>query len=853
MKFYTNVFLRGDNIFLRGYEDGKKIQRKIKYKPYLFFESKDDASTSYKTIYGNYVKRIDFDSVRESREFIDSYRNVENFKIHGQSPNLYHYVWINDTYPNDIQYDTTKIRVVYIDIEVASDDGFPDPAKADKEITAISMRYCDETFVFGCGDYALKSEHIKYVKCTDETALIRWFIKSFAAISPDVISGWNIENFDIPYIINRSNRLLGEEETSKLSPWNNIVMKKVNRGKANGDSEVYEILGVSTLDYLLLYRKFTYSNQESYKLDHIALVELGEKKLDYSQYGNLNELYKQDYQLFIDYNIKDVDLVIRLEDKLKLIELVYAMAYSAKTNYVDTFGVVRLWDIIVHNFLMNRNIVTTPKENITEIPYKMAASSEDSITGEIIDYGSFTGAYVKPPQIGLHNWVVSFDLNSLYPHLIMQYNISPETYYAQCKGYINVDKFLNGEANEWNTDLIKTANRCIFIRDKQGFLPELMQQYYDMRTVYKKKMIEAQKKYQENKSYELEKEISKYNNLQMAFKIMLNSAYGALGNPHFRYYQLALAECITLSGQVAIRWIENKMNQYLNNLLKTNDKDYILASDTDSIYLCLNDLVKHVYKDETDKNKIVDFLDKVSNEKLEPFVDRCYRELATYTNAYAQKMKMKRESIADKGIWTAKKRYILNVYDSEGVRYSSPKLKIMGVEAIKSSTPMICREAIKRSLNIIMTENNESLINYIQEFKNNFFHMDFEDIAFPRGCNGLYKYKDKSSIYKKGTPIHVKGALLYNYFIERRNLNKKYPLINNGDKIKYCHLRYPNRFNIEVISCPGILPKEINLSELIDYNMQFQKAFLEPLNGILEKIDWTAEKIQTATIEDFFQ
>jgi DNA polymerase elongation subunit (family B) len=852
MKFYTSVLLRGDNILFRGYESGKRIHKKIKCKPYLFIESRQPEKATHSTIYGTKVDRIDFDSIRESKEFVESYNNVENFRIHGQSPYMSHYVWINDNYPDDIQYDPTKIRVVYIDIEVASDDGFPEPDKADKEITAISLRFEDETFVFGCGDYKSSSDHIKYVKCTDEESLIRWFIKSFSAISPDIISGWNVENFDIPYIINRSNKLLGETETAKLSPWNIINARTVSRGKANGESDVYEILGVSTLDYLPLYRKFTYSNQESYKLDHIAYVELGEKKIDYSQYGNLNELYKQDYQMFIDYNVKDVDLVIRMEDKLKLIELVYAMAYSAKTNYTDTFGVVRLWDIIVHNFLMKRNVVITPKENIPEIPYKMAASSQDPITGEITDYGSFTGAYVKPPQIGLHDWVVSFDLNSLYPHLIMQYNISPETYHSQCRGDIDVDNFLSGEAKNWDTDLIKTANRCIFVRDKQGFLPELMQQYYDMRTVYKKKMIEAQKKYQENKTYELEKEISRYNNLQLAFKIMLNSAYGALGNQYFRYYQLALAECITLSGQVTIRWIEDKMNQYLNGVLKTN-KDYVIASDTDSIYLNLGPLVDHIYKDQTDKKKIVDFLDKVCNEKLEPYIDKCYNELAEYTNAYTQKMKMKRESIADKGIWTAKKRYILNVYDSEGVRYSEPKLKIMGLEAVKSSTPMSCRESIKKALKIIMTKTNNDLIEYIQEFKQEFMKMKFEDIAFPRGCNGLYKYADRSAIYKKATPIHVKGALIYNHFLSKYELKKRYPMVMNGDKIKYCHIQYPNRHNIEVISCPGELPKEFNLNELIDYHMQFEKAFLEPLNGILNKINWIAEKNQSATIEDFFQ
>lgn len=847
MKFYTSVLLRGDNLFYRGYEAGRRVQRKTKCKPYLFVESRKPEQAIYSTLNNIKVDRMDFDSVRDAKDFVESYKHVDNFSIHGQSPNMFNYVWINDTFQNDIEYDASKIRVIYIDIEVASDDGFPEPDKADKEITAIALRFKEKTFVWGVGNYNSHIENVHYIQCENEAALLRAFVRAWSGIDPDVVTGWNIEAFDIPYIINRTNKIHGEQFTCELSPWGIINTRHVSRGKANGDFDVYDIFGVSVLDYIQLYKKFTYTNQESYKLDHIAFVELGEKKIDYSEYGSIFDLYKNNYQLFIDYNIKDVDLIVKFEDKLKLIELVYAMSYSAKVNYADTFGVVKLWDIITHNFLINRFKVITPKDNIPAIPYKTIGALDNPE-----EQTSFAGAYVKVPQTGMHEWVVSFDLNSLYPHLIMQYNISPEMYAGQMPGEINVDTFLTGEAADWNTDYIKTANRCLFRKDKQGFLPELMEQYYNMRTVYKKKMIEAQKQYQLNKSYELEKEISRYNNLQLAFKIMLNSAYGALGNSYFRYYQLALAECVTLSGQVTIRWIENKMNQYLNSLLKTNGKDYILASDTDSIYIRLSELVNHVYQGETDKTKITDFLTKVSSEKLEPFIDKCYQELADYTNAYAQKMKMKRESIADKGIWTAKKRYILNVYDSEGVRYAEPKLKIMGIEAVKSSTPQACRESIKKALKIIMTQNNKALIEYIKSFKQDFMHLPFVDIAFPRGCNGINKYVDRSGIYKKGTPIHVKGALIYNHFVTKHDLTKKYRLIGNGEKIKFCHLRHPNRFNIEVISSPDDIPKEFDIISLIDYNTQFEKAFLEPLNGILEKIDWVAEENTTATIDDFF-
>jgi DNA polymerase elongation subunit (family B) len=504
--------------------------------------------------------------------------------------------------------------------------------------------------------------------------------------------------------------------------------------------------------------------------------------------------------------------------------------------------------------LLERNIVVTAKENIPEIPYAMIGSIENLSDGSVEndeDYGaSFAGAYVKVPQTGMHDWVCSFDLNSLYPHLIMQYNISPETYYGQISGQKDVDRFLAGEAKEWDTDLIKTPNRCVFRRDKQGFLPELMELYYNKRTFYKKKMIECQKQYQETKTFELEKQIARYNNLQMAFKIMLNSAYGALGNLHFRYYQIALAECITLAGQVSIRWIENEMNLYLNSILKT-DKDYIIASDTDSIYINMSGLINHVFPDGADTVKIVDFLDKVCKEKLEPFIDKSYQKLADYTQAHSQRMKMKRELIADKGIWTAKKRYILNVHDSEGVRYSQPKLKVMGIEAVKSSTPMACREAIKTAMKIVMTQDNEALIEYVKTFKERFFDLPFEEIAFPRGCNNMKKYSRVHDVFAKGTPIQVKGALCYNHIVKSKNLVKRYPFIQDGEKIKFCYLTN-NKYGIAVISCPGELPKEFDLDKHIDYHTQFQKSFIEPLNGIIDKIGWTAEESTSTSLEDFF-
>ena len=587
-------------------------------------------------------------------------------------------------------------------------------------------------------------------------------------------------------------------------------------------------MGINVLDYMDLYKKFTYTNQESYRLDHIAFVELGQKKLDHSEYENFKDFYTKDWQKFIDYNIKDVELVLQLEEKMKLLELAVALAYDAKVNLKDVYYQVRMWDTLIYNFLRQRNIVVPPAKR----------SNKDE---------KYAGAYVKEPIPGKYEWVVSFDLNSLYPHLIMQYNISPETLWESRHPSASVDRLLS-KTDRIDPKFATCANGAQYRKDIHGFLPEMMQKIYDERVQSKKLMLIAKQEYEKTPTKELEKSISKYNNIQMARKIQLNSAYGAIGNQYFRYYNLRNAEAITLSGQVSIRWIENKVNGYLNKLLNSNEKDYVIASDTDSIYICLDDLVTKVYGDkEVGQEKVVDFLDKACKEKIEPFIDRSYTELAEYTNAYEQKMFMKRENIAARGIWTAKKRYILNVWDSEGVRYNQPKLKMMGIEAVKSSTPMPCRKAIKDALNIMMTGEQDELIQFVNNFKEEFYSLPPEDIAFPRSVNGLRKFKSDTDVYSKGCPLHVRGSLLYNFYVSKKKLENKYPLIQEGEKIKYIYMKVgrTNYTGENVLSFLNTFPRELGLEECLDRKAQFKKSFLDPLQIITNVIGWSTEKKST--------
>ena len=832
MNFYTNVQMVGDYFLVRGYENGKHFMTREKFSPTLFVPSKKP--TKYKTLQGEYVESIQPGTVRDCREFIKKYTDVQNFKIYGNDKYIYQY--ISDKYPEDeLKFDINKIKVATIDIEVASENGFPDVESAAEEVLLISIQDYNTKQIrtWGFGKFNNQQNNVNYRSFSNEYDLLNDFINwwMIEENTPEVITGWNSELYDIPYLVRRIDRVIGEKLMKRLSPWGLVTeSEKFISGRKHIS---YDIGGVSQLDYLNLYKKFTYKAQESYRLDHIANVELGQQKLDHSEFDTFKDFYTKGWQKFVEYNIKDVELVDRMEDKMKLIELALTMAYDAKANYADVFSQVRMWDTIIYNYLKKKNIVIPPN----------VRSDKDS---------KYAGAYVKEPIPGVYDWVVNFDLNSLYPHLIMQYNISPETLVEQRHPSVSVDKILNQEIDfEPYKEYAVCANGAMFRKDVRGFLPELMEKIYKDRTIYKKKMIAAKQDYEKKKTKALEKEIARCNNIQMARKIQLNSAYGAIGNQYFRYFKLANAEAITLSGQVSIRWIEEKINNYLNKILKTNDVDYVIASDTDSIYLNMGPLVETVYKGrEKTTESVVSFLDKVAQVELEKYIESCYQELADYVNAYDQKMQMKRENIADRGIWTAKKRYILNVWDSEGVRYEEPKLKMMGIEAVKSSTPAPCRQMIKDGLKLMMSGTEEQVIKFIDKCRSEFRTLPPESIAFPRTASDVRKYYSSLNIYASKTPIHVRGALLFNHYIKEKKLTNKYSLISNGEKVKYIFLKKPNIIQENVISFISEFPKELGLDKYIDYELQFEKSFLDPLKSILDSIGWKTE--HTTNLDAFF-
>jgi len=836
MDFYTNVTRTRDKILAVGYKGNKKQKLSISYRPKHFIPSKK-GDTPYKSLDGRPLEVVELNSMGGARKFREKYAGVEGFEIHGYD--RYVYTWISDRFQGDIKFDLSLIRVATLDIECECENGFPEPILANERVNAITMKpFGKDAHVFGIGPWEHNKTDIVYHNCKNEMDLLVEFIKYWRAEQFDIITGWNVDSFDITYLCNRIDKILGEDEHKKLSPWGlSDVREWVSFGHQKNMK--YNLYGINVLDYLEMYRKKTFVNQESYKLDHIANVELGKSKLDYSEYGSLHTLYKQDYAKFLEYNLKDVVLVEELEDKLGFIELVLNQAYTAKCNYDDTFGMVKYWETIIYNFLKEQGIQTPPQ--------RLKTGNDKT--------KSIQGAYVKEPLVGKHDWVMSFDLNSLYPHLIMQFNISPEKIVKGNRQDVSVKRLLDKECDLSYTkqkNLTIAPNGVMFKRDRQGMFPELMEKFYDERKEWKKKMISYQKEREvctdPQKKRELDTLIKRAYNNQQVRKIALNSAYGAMANQYFAFFSTDLAEAITLSGQLVIQWAEKTINKYLNELLNTDNEDYVIAMDTDSIYITMDKFVNQIMPD-APKDKIVDFLSK-AEKQIEKVLAEGFDELAEYTNAFQQKMEMGREVIADRGIWTAKKRYILNVHDNEGVRLAEPKLKMMGIETAKSSTPQWVRKKLEQVLKVVMQGTEQELWEFVETARKDFRNLPPEDVASPRGCNNLQQYADSTTIYSKGTPIHVRGALLYNHMLKDKGLNMRYEMIKNGEKIHFTYLTTPNPINENVISFINVFPKEFDLRRFIDYDMQFDKAFIEPLKAIITLIGWNVEPV--ASLDNFF-
>jgi len=832
MKFYTACALKGNKILVRGYKNGERFTDTISFKPSLFI--KTDKDTKYRTLNGVKVNRMRFDTLYDCRQFLDQYRELDDCPIYGNTDFITQYLM--ETYEAEVEYDLSKVKVAYLDLECETEGGFPDLDRPNERINLMSIRIGGLTYVITSKQIDLPD--CKVIITSSEKELIKKTFEVLSKEDVDIITGWNIKLFDIPYIIGRALLFFDESEIQSWLPFGLMKMRETDIGGKN--YKIYEFPGYTILDYMDLYKKFSGTSQESYALNFIAKVELDAQKLDYSEYGSLRDFYTQNFQKFAEYNVQDVLLVEQLDNKLKLIDLAISIAYEAKITFDTVFFATRIWETICCDYLAKKSIIP---------PLKRSYAKDDQ----------FVGAYVKEVTPGLYKNVVSFDATSLYPSIIMQWNISPETCMRKDSS-LNADDFLRSKKKEI-PELIQEAasnNCCLacngshFNVQYKGFIPILIEKTFNQRKEAKSKMIELEKEYEKTKNKDLLPRITALKIRQSVKKILANSLYGCLGNPAFVYSSPELATAVTVTGQVIIRKAEMAMNSYIQNLTKDN-KDYVLAVDTDSVYLNLDPVVQKI-STKTNIEDVTQFINDVCEKKIQPEFKKEMELLGSTLNCSENKIFFKREAIASAGMFIAKKRYALLVQDLEGVRFQEPKLKIMGLETARSSTPAIVRNKLKDCIKTILTKTPEELRNDVNKFYDEFMKLPIEDIASPRGVKGIGKYTDTSDIYKSGTPIATKAALLHNAYIKKLNIDKEVAAIKENDKIKFVFVKVPNPYGMggrdAVIGFINKPPKQFNLEKYIDRQKQFEKTFNEPLDNIIQAIGWSIS--QKVTLESFF-
>jgi DNA polymerase elongation subunit (family B) len=840
-KTYTYVAQLGNNILSRGYhKDGSRFNHKEAFAPTLFVSSKPNASKeeAWTDLFGKKFYPVKPGNIRDCKDFMEKYDGVEGFTVTGMTNWVAQY--ISEEYPGEVIARPQFTRINIIDIETSTEEGFPDIATANEEILLITKwdSIHDRFIVYTSRDVDFNSikgilsenkvdiDKVVISKQADEYHLLRTFVMDWALDCPDIVSGWHSQLFDIPYLVRRIERILGESYVSRLSPWG--IVRETSVTINEEEKIAYTILGINILDYLDLFKKYTYGGRESWKLDNIAKEELGMSKLPFD--GSFKEHYTKAWNHFVAYNIIDVSLVKLIDKKHRFFDLALTIAYDSKVVPDEVFSQIRSWDSLIFNELNTKKIVVPPNKKSRR--------------------EQFEGAYVKDPIIGKHRWVVSFDLQSLYPHIMMWANLSPETMVPYNKN-VTVDALLAMKYD--NSDLVHnqysmTANGVCYRKDQRGFIADIVSRIYNDRSKFKKMMLALEQDYANTKDESLLSEIARLNNLQLARKIQINSVYGAMGSPYFRYYDLRMAEGITTSGQLAIRWVSNDINKFLNKACGSKDVDYCIYNDTDSGYFTLETLVNQKWKDKTDL-EIVATIDKFCSEVLQTVINKSYERLADYMNAYEQKLIMKREVIADVGVFVAKKRYALSVWNSEGVQYKEQKIKVTGLDLVRSSTPAVIRDVLKQGVKEVLYKSQNDVQEFIQKYKAAHLTLDVSQISFPRGVNGLKTYAG-SPIYEKGCPMQVRAALLYNHYVKRLGLADRYPMITDGNKIKFVYLKMPNPFHENVIGYIDKLPPEFGLEDYIDYKTMFEKSFEAPMQSLITPLGWTTE--EKASLEDLF-
>jgi len=858
--FYTNVARRGDNLLVRGYRlaDGKPVVEKIPYKPTYYLRSKKD-NTGFKDINGVPLEPIEFESMSAARDFSKRYEGVSGFSIYGDMAHSHNY--ISDVWKGDVPYEFSMLRIFTLDIENLIGDTGIDPMAAAQPLTLVTIHDSQTGLyhVFGYKeDLDNLPNNVVYHKCDNERHMLVAMLAFWVTNYPDIVSGYNSQMYDIIYIVSRITKVLGEDQAKKLSPWGMVKLRNFSlQGK---QYEAYEIIGIASMDILELYKKYTFSNQESWKLDYIARITLGENegKVETSGYSNLDEMYYKDYRKYVLYNIRDVELVIKIEQKMQFIPLVVGVAYAGKVeSYPLVYGPVRYFETYIGQYLKAQKIF---------FPYAKNHAEKET---------KYEGAYVSDPDLGAHDWCVSVDAASLYPNMLISANAGPDTIINNVPreledlvSRVSVDAILKGELDlsllkKYNYSL--GANGALYDRSREGFLSVICKEFLDGRDVAKKEMKKVKNEIEKIKKVlahrgeegldpayatlpdaELNDLLSKKDKLakslenkQKVLKVLANSIYGCIGQGNFLFFDVRIAETITLNGQCSVRTAGNAATAKLTKFTGKEAR-YNIYNDTDSAYLALKNVVD-MLPEGVSKEKKVNFLDKFIQKEIDPTINDACAALADYMNWRDNRLNFKREAIAERGIWRGKKMYVLSVLDNEGVRYAEPDIKVTGIECVRSSTPEWCRKKIKEGLRLMLTDTEENFQAFIAKTRDEWMNtLEPEKMAFPRGVNNIKEYR----LGDKGVPIHVRAALLYNAKIKELGLTNEEE-IRNGSKIKFVYLKEPNRMKSNVIGFVGKIPEEFGIASQIDRKLQFEKAFLSPFISLCHEINWDVEPKST--------
>lgn len=833
--FYTSVDVYGSSILVREVRDGIRSNRKEQWRPTLYMRDQGKEDSGLRSLYGDRVKPIQPGTIRDCKDFAKQYENVSGFDIFGQLN--YQLQYMSQYAMGDWDFKQVKCLGIDIECKVPPGGGFPKPENALGEINLITLQdvHTKRCYTFGTLEKPEKCDYTNYTYCIDEANLLKMFLAFWEQNMPDVVTGWNSNGFDLPYIINRIKKVLGEDYVKKLSPWGMVDCEmKEYKGKMELK---FRITGVQCLDYMLLMKKFTYGGRESWSLGAVASEELDETKR--ANPGKTFEDFYTNYpDLFIDYNVQDTKLVTKMDEKMQLLQMALTIAYMARVNFEDVYSPVKLWDNIIHNMLIAEGVVVPQRKHT-------------GLGGDAI-----VGAYVKDPKPGMYYDVGSIDATSLYPSLMLTLNLSPETYLGQA--YSTIEMCLDGNYVNKDPNVSMGANGSLFDKTKLGVIPRLIVDYMTRRKTTKKEMLgleqEAEnfKKAGDYKSAEaLKNKIASLNNLQMAIKILMNSLYGAMANKGFRFFNSDVAESITSTGQLYLRSIEKQIDEDLAAVFKIAKTTMMVYADTDSVYFSLKDVIDK-YAPGASELQRINMIEKLTLDKIVPAVNKITEQVSRDINAYSHKIIFKNEIAADKVIWLGKKMYVCRVHSSEGVRYAKPKYKTMGISLVRSSTPKVVQDSLRNSLDTIFTKGESDTQQYIQTTRTDFMKFTPEEVAFPRGVSNVGEYSSSANIYRERTPIHCRAALLHNHLIDKLGLGNVYEKIKDGDKLKFIYLRSPNPIHENVIgwSADGKLPEEFGLHKYIDWELQFEKTFKDAIENIIEPIGWSTEP--RATLDEFF-